>query len=64
MNLIAIQCHDTLFTFSFKKLDKRVEVASGEEKRDPVFAALYPSLVFSDESDEEDLAELVTRTPT
>ena len=62
MNLIAIQCHDTFFTFSFKKLDKRLEVASGEEKRDPVFAALHPCLVFSDESDEEDLAAMVTRT--
>ena len=39
-------------------------MASEEEKRQPIFEALHPSLVSSDESDEEDPTSMVTRPLT
>lgn len=47
-----------------RKLDKRLKVATEEEKREPIFEALHPSLVSSDESDEEDPTSMVTRPLT
>ena len=39
-------------------------MASEEEKREPILEALHPSLVSSDESDEEDPTSKVTRPLT